>query len=165
MKEIWKVVNDHPKYMISNSGRVMSFKTNNPKIVGTKRLSQKGYYRVGIDGRRTFVHRLVAEAFIPNPDNKPEVNHINGIKTDNNVQNLEWVTSGENQKHAYKRGLREPIRFFGELNPGAKLTNKQVEEIMEALKFGKRGIQKELAIKYNVSSSLISNIKKKKQIL
>lgn len=79
--------------------------------------------------KRLYIHRIVAQAFIPNHKNKPEVNHINGIKTDNNVSNLEWCTSCENKKHAHRTGLATNPRFPGEYNPRSKLTAEQVREI------------------------------------
>lgn len=65
---------------------------------------------------KTVIHRLVAKAFIPNPENKPEVNHINGNKANNNVDNLEWCTRTYNIQHAFKNGLNPSIKYvYGEL--------------------------------------------------
>lgn len=94
-------------YLVSNTGKVKSIINNiilEPAII-SKRNSTKGYKAVNLKRKLHYVHRLVAETFIPNPDNKPQVNHIDGNTWNNNVENLEWVTSKENMQHAYKMGL------------------------------------------------------------
>ena len=80
-----------------------------PSIIISQRYDRDGYLRVHLskNGKRTseLVHRLVAKTFIDNPNNKPQVNHINGRKDDNRVENLEWCTASENVTHAYRTGL------------------------------------------------------------
>lgn len=97
------------KYYVSNLGRVKSIKYRRPRIL-KPRLDNHGYYRVAlVNGKRIKeckIHRLVAEAFIENPYNKPTVNHIDGNKRNNRVENLEWATSKEQMEHALATGLR-----------------------------------------------------------
>lgn len=107
--EIWKDIEGFEgRYQVSNKGRVKSLHFNwsdTSKILKPQRFP-KGYLRVTIGGKIIGIHRLVAMAFIDNPKGLPQVNHIDGDKANNNVENLEWCTPSENLKHAYKSGLK-----------------------------------------------------------
>lgn len=114
-----------------------------------------GYHMVSLKktvnrGKNINVHRLVAEAFIPNPENKPCVNHKNGIKTDNRVENLEWVTRSENTIHAIKTGLSSSI---GDSHYNSKLTEKKVIDILTS-----KDTPNELSVKYGVKLSTIYKV-------
>lgn len=114
MNEIWKDVDGYDGvYQISNLSRVKSLQKSVP-IVMKQTMEGCGYLQIQFrkDGgmKHNKVHRMVAKAFVPNPDNKPFVNHKNGIKTDNRIENLEWVTASENIQHAYRTKIRVGVQ-------------------------------------------------------
>lgn len=167
MEEIWKDIKDYVGlYQVSNLGRVKSLKRrvkkwNGYRMIGEKilksKLDKNGYCLItlcknNID--KTFkMHRLVAQSFIPNPQNKPEINHKNNQKQKNYVKNLEWVTSKENKQHSIKNGWFHTAK--GENNGHAKLTEKQVLEIRNL--YPKLN-QLQLAKKYDVGGTTIHDI-------
>jgi len=168
MEEIWKdVVGYEGFYKVSNLGNIKSLDRVIVQSNGFRFLCkgksltptiQKGYLRIGISKdlkrKAKLVHRLVAEAFIPNPQKKPTVNHENGIKTDNRVENLTWMTHKEQTKHSRLNGLQTLEGYF---NPNATLTENQRKEIVNL--YNKGGIfQKDLALIFGVKQAAISKV-------
>lgn len=128
--EIWcKLIE---KYHMSNFGRLKSFCRNQVKIIKPQLIGQYLAFDICSNGkrRRCLAHRLVAELFIPNPENKPQVNHDDGNKFNNFVGNLIWSTQSENERHAVATGLKNS----GEDNYLATLTNEQVRWIRSVYK-------------------------------
>ena len=111
------------------------------------------YRQILLDGRSQLLHKLIAEQYIANPENKAEVNHINGDKRDNRIENLEWTTPSENSQHAYDTGLASNA---GEDNPRAKVTDEDVSDIRM---FAKAGIKiRDIKKVYPLSHSSVYRI-------
>jgi len=149
-------------YQISNLGRIKSLKGRCPIIMRT-RTNKRGYIQTHLHshGYKTkTVHRLVAVAFINNKENKPCVNHKNGIKTDNRVENLEWSTYKENTNHSIDIGVMSFNHVRGINHYRAKLNVYDVLEIRKKLSSGATGVL--ISKKYNVSNALVSKIKSNK---
>lgn len=147
-------------YLVSPDGRVFSLRNGSREIC--KKIAPNGYVTVRLfkHGKisQFYLHRLVAQHFLSDDASDLEVNHINGVKTDNRVENLEWCTHAENMKHAKKLGLMKgpPIKL-GESNQTSKLTESQVKQI-RFLSIVQRTPQREIAKMFGVSKSLITPI-------
>lgn len=172
--EEWKVVDINPNYLVSNYGRVRTIdhpvwcKKNNSYSIRKGRFctlsnnNSKKYWRVSIQinnrQKQFAVHRLVAKAFIPNPNNLPQINHIDGNKDNNHVTNLEWCDNSYNQKHAIATGLRDLKK--SSLNCHLrKLSEEEVKYILEeykkvdiSIKGNKMKFCKEMQNKFNLAS-------------
>src|SRR6266850_5285202 len=140
------------KYQASNMGYIISYVKSKPKRIGGTKLSTKGYPRVRINGQTRFLHRIVAETFLSNPDKLPQVNHIDGNKLNNKINNLEWITNQENRDHAVKNHLIA----FGEVSY-SKLKLLEVLEIQRLYKTGKY-TQKELGKLFNTTQQAVHSI-------
>ena len=172
MKEKWKIIEEFPKYLISNKGRIKILSTLEDKKVFVK---DDGYIATTLgNGKQNYryVHRLVADAFVNNKHEKPQVNHINGVKGDNRAENLEWVTPKENIRHAIDTGLlkykkkekeiKNSKYSLGEEDNGSKLTPEKVIEIRVLWEL-REFKQVELAEKFGVDNSTINDIIRRKR--
>lgn len=131
MEEVWKPMRGHESlYEVSNLGRIRSIpKTGfRKRAVLAQHTERHGYKRIRLtDGNVKFsalVHRIVAEAFVPNPDEKPIVNHIDGDKGNNRADNLEWVTYKENHEHAVRTGLIPKNQIMNAVEASRKVPRK-----------------------------------------
>lgn len=160
--ENWKPIQGFEGvYDVSDLGRIRSYKNYNhglkkePTVLRLS-LNNSGYPHVGLlfEGKRLqkTVHRLVAEAFLPNPHGHAEIDHKNGNKTDNRVENLEWVSRTENQVRAWQSGLKVPLKR--ERNPASKLTVAKAKEIKELYATGKY-TTRQLGEMYGVSKTAV----------
>lgn len=159
MMEEWRPIKNYEGlYEVSNLGKVRIVKTGGVRKAS---VTPFGYYRLCLSRNdrmeSRFLHRLVIEAFKECPEGKTMVNHINGDKLDNRLENLEWVTASENVNHAYKLGL---MNKKGENNGRNKLTVQKVVEIKNMLK--SKEPQVRIAKKYGVTPGTIWKIKFKK---
>lgn len=156
---IWKPIAKCPQFEISNDGQIKNTKTR--KILKQNVLNEYNAVVTKVGGRKGInivfrVHRELAIAFIPNPENKPCANHIDGNKLNNSLDNLEWCTHSENSIHAVKLGLCDFDSIRGENNSKSILTEDLIKKIKSEVipndrNFGYRA----LARKYNIARSTV----------
>ena len=151
---MWKEAYGFNNYLCNEKGEIYSLLRN--KIL--KGRSLKGYKRVALmkDGKTidVLVHRLIAQTFLPNPENKPYINHIDGDKTNNSVSNLEWCTQKENVQHAIETGLKDDR---GTHSSRASCNEEKLKEIRSLISEGKRN--EEIAKIVGVSKDVVRYIR------
>lgn len=169
-KEIWKEIDGYDGlYLVSSEGRVKSLsrlvnfgknvrKTKDVILGGSSNGNGYRYVTLCSNGinTREYVHRLVAKAFLDNPENKEEVNHINGVKDDNELDNLEWATRIENQQHAYDTGLAK-----GNIDEMTLTEKRMIIDLMKTGNYSNVDIHEV----FNISKTTISKIKNSEKMV
>lgn len=153
-------------YCVTDDGKVFTYyptSRKNKYYEKKYQLSNRGYLRISMNiDKKCYmksIHRLVAESYIPNPNNLPEVNHKDGDKLNNNVSNLEWITKSNNIKHSYDVLKRIRKGAKGEKSGKSKLTNEQVEYVRQHYKpYHKEYSLEALAKKFGVKSNTLHYI-------
>ena len=156
----WKPIEgSNGSYEINETGQVRSKQYQRDWFILKPLLAKMGYYMYSINylgkNQKVYLHRLIAKAFIPNPECLEEVNHKNGVKTDNRLENLEWCTHKYNMRHAFISGLTKSKGA----HKTAKLSNDQVKEALRLMTKEGWG-QTETARQFGVSQSLMWKISK-----
>lgn len=156
---IMKQIKGYDDYLIDFSGNIFSKKLNRYL---NQTISNKGYHNVTLNQnkykRGYKVHRLVAETYIPNPENKPQVNHIDGNKSNNHISNLEWVTGSENVKHAVNIGLRDKAHEKARIENSKMVLHLSTGIFYDSLKIA----CETLGINYGSARNYINNPNRKK---
>lgn len=172
MSKFFKMIPGYNNYLVSENGEVYSIKS---KKYIKPRINENNYLIIDLyknNLRKTYkLHRLVAQAFLDNPDNLPQVNHKDCNKLNNNIRNLEWCTASQNTKHAWENGLKEntrkAIRRLGKINikyaqkARIKHLDNNLKELFDDIFINKLS-NKNICKKYNLFSSYVSQIKNKR---
>lgn len=148
----------YPPFAASRSGQIKNLETGK---IRTPSKTKTGYLLITMRKFSVYAHRIVADCFIPNPDNKPQVNHIDCNKSNNHVDNLEWCTRSENALHARDNGKLKLNCNYGEDCNLTKLTEQEVINICEDLAKGMRNC--DVAKKYSISAAYVKTLKAGKQ--
>jgi len=162
---MWKRVKGfEDSYEVSSDGCVRTIDRicgKRPGLLKSKILKQfdsRGYRFVILSKngskKNCYVHRLVAQCFIPNPENKPQVNHKNGVKSDNVLTNLEWSTIQDNHLHSYRELNRHRPNQKGDRNTNSKLTRNQVNDIINRYK-SKKSTAIQLAKEFSINKNYV----------